>query len=325
MRFEVRLEKWRLRKPFVIARNTMFELSLVHLTIEADGITGVSEAAGVDYHGETVEGVAAAISAYLDRRDSVPDRRALLDDLPPGGARNAIDCAIWDWQAKRDDIPASDSAGLANMRSLITAYTLGIGAPDDMANAAALYDGPLLKLKLGGRDGQDVARVRAVRDAAPEARLIVDVNEGWTFAELTASAPMLADLGVELIEQPLPADQDGALAGYRSPVPLCADESVNTIADLPRLGAYSILNIKLDKTGGLTAALALAEAAKSRGHRLFVGSMVGTSLGMAPAFIIGQHCDYVDLDGPLLLDDDRAPAMRYADGVVHPYDRALWG
>ncbi len=326
MRFNVRAEQWPLARPFVTAREVMEHLPLVHLEIGFGGHTGRAEAAGVDYHGETVEAMARTISAFLQTCTRPPDRAQLLAALPPGGARNAIDCALWDLEAKVQGRSAMEAAGLASAGPLETVYTLSLGSPVDMADAVRLAPrGAILKLKLGGRDGRDVERVRSVRAAAPGSRLIADVNEGWTRAELGLYAEPLAALGVEMIEQPLAAGQDHLLQGYAGPVPLCADESVDTAADLPGLSAYDFINIKLDKTGGLTAALALAEAAMAAGKRLMVGSMVGTSLGMAPAFIIGQRCTYVDLDGPLLLARDRPDAMRFEGKVVFAPSPALWG
>lgn len=326
MRFAVRAERWPLRRPFVIARETMVDLPLVHLHIEAEGATGRAEAAGVDYCGETADGMAAAIEHYLGRLDAPPTRERLLADLPEGGVRNAIDCALWDWEAKRRGRSAAELAGFAPLRPLTTAYTLGLDAPAAMADALAhAPSGAPLKLKLGGRDGLDVHRVTAVRKAAPTTRLVVDVNEGWSFDELDAYAPELADLGVELIEQPLPARRDAALADYAGPVPLCADESFNGPADFDRLGGYAFVNVKLDKCGGLTAALAIVAEARRRELGLFVGSMLGTSLGMAPAFLVGQSCDFVDLDGPLLLAADRSVPLAFEGATIRPPTPALWG
>lgn len=326
MQADIRIETWPLARPFAIARETIKELSLVHLTIAADGVSGQAEAAGVDYHGETAESVAAEIEAYLSRFDTLPSRARLMADLPPGGARNAIDCALWDWEAKAGRLTPADLQTLARRNSVETVYTLSLDSPAEMAAAVAFAPAnAALKLKLGGRDGRDVARVESVRQLAPGRRLIVDVNEGWSPLELFEHVPCLARLGVELIEQPVPRGQDDALIGYDSPVPLCADESCDTAADLPRLGGYRFVNIKLDKCGGLTAALELVAAARVAGKRLMVGSMLGTSLGMAPAFVIAQYCDFADLDGPLLLARDRDRAMRFDGATVHAPSAKLWG
>ncbi len=321
-----RIERWPLARPFAIARETIDHLPLIHVAITADGVTGHGEAAGIDYRGETPETMARVIGQWGAGRRTPPSPDQVLADLPAGGARNAIDCALWDWRAKRAGTPAWRLAGLGEPRPLTSCYTLSLDMPDEMATGAlAAPAGAVLKLKLGGRDGRDLERVAAVRAVAPAARLVVDVNEGWNFAELEALAGPLGALGVELIEQPLPAGGDAALAGYRGPVPLCADESFDEARQLASLAPYRFLNIKLDKCGGLTAGLALARQARAGGFGLFVGSMLGTSLGMAPAFLVGQSCDYVDLDGPLLLDRDRDAAMRYAGAVVHPPEPALWG
>jgi len=326
MEFAARVEHWPLRRPFVIARETMTTLPLVHLQISAQGSTGQCEAAGVDYHGETPDSMMHAITAYLQGRSSPPTRREVLADLPAGGTRNAIDCALWDWEAKREKVPAATHGGLSPLKALATSYTLSLADPATMARAVsrAPHDA-VLKLKLGGGDGLDVDRVAAVRGAATDRRIIVDVNQGWTLKDLNAAAPHLADMGVELIEQPLPAGHDTKLSGYNGAVALCADESFNTVDDLDRMAAYRVLNIKLDKCGGLTAGLALADAALARGYQLFVGSMLGTSLGMAPAFLVGQRCAYVDLDGPLLLAGDRDHPMRLEGAMLHPPPQELWG
>lgn len=325
MRFTIQAERWPLRRPFTISRETISDLPLVYLRIEAEGAAGHAEAAGVDYRGETPATMAAAIADYLTGRAVPPERDQLLRDLPPGGARNAIDCALWDWEAKRGRGSVAERARLVPLRALETVYTIGLDAPQVMAEQAGQAMTAFLKLKLGGRDGRDVERVGAVRAAAPKARLLVDVNEGWSPKELGAYAPALLPFGVELIEQPVPAAEDAAIADWTGPIPLCADESFDDLAALDRLAGYSAINIKLDKCGGLTAALAIVAAAKRRGLNLFVGSMLGTSLGMAPAFLIGQSCRYVDLDGPLLLSADRDAAMRYEGFTVAPPDPALWG
>lgn len=326
MHYSVTAEQWPLARPFVTAREVMHHLPLVLLTISDEGVTGQAEAAGVDYHGETVSTIMAQIEACLAGRSKLPSRHDLIALLPPGGARNAIDCALWDLEAKQTGRSAAQIAGMADLVPLQTVYTLSLDQPERMADAVGLSPpGAILKLKIGGRDGLDIARVQAVRRASPSSRLIVDVNEGWTRTELDQYGLALWPLGVEMIEQPLQEGQDHWLAGYGGPIPLCADESANTAEDLVRLDDYAFINIKLDKTGGLTAALELAVKARARGKQLMVGSMLGTSLGMAPAFLVGQLCTYVDLDGPLLLAKDRRPAMSFAGKTVLPPPADLWG
>lgn len=326
MRWQVRTECWALTQPFVIARETMDTLPLAHLTIEHDGIVGAAEAAGVDYRGETPETMAAEIEAFLVGRSIPCSRRDLIALLPAGGARNAIDCALWDLESRVAGRSVFDTLGLTP-RPLATAMTLGIGTPDAMARGAARVPaGQPLKLKLGAGDGADLDRVAAVRAAVPRATVLVDANEGWDVDELVALLPELHRLDVAMIEQPLPRADDAALAGINSPIPLCADESFDDLSDLDRCGErYDAVNIKLDKCGGLTAALDIVAAARARGLRLMVGSMLGTSLGMAPAFVVGQYCDHVDLDGPLLLMDDRASRMIYAGATVAWPQGDFWG
>lgn len=326
MQFSVRVERWQLARPFVTAREVMHELPLAYLEISAHGCTGQAEAAGVDYRGETAESVAKAITAALTPLSEPPSRRHLLEALPPGGARNAIDCALWDLEAKISGRSRMELACLDSAKPLETVYTLSLASPQGMADAVSLApQDAILKLKLGGRDGLDAERAAAVRSAAPRRRLIADINEGWSREDLDRYSTPLAALGVEMIEQPLPSGMDHMLADYAGPIPLCADESANLAADLPKLAAYDFINIKLDKSGGLTAALALADAAIAAGKRLMVGSMLGTSLGMAPAFVIGQRCHYVDLDGPMLLAEDRAHAMRFEGRFVSAPAPELWG
>ncbi|MEQ8827397.1 MAG: dipeptide epimerase, partial [Parvibaculum sp.] len=244
-----------------------------------------------------------------------------------GAARNALDCAMWDLEAKRAGRPAWELAGLAKPRALTTAYTLSLAAPDAMeAAAAAAADRPLLKLKLGQGGDEDIARVEAVRAGAPRAALIVDANEGWKPEDVMPLARDFARLGVSLIEQPVPAKDDEVLRGIASPVPLCADESAHGLEGMKRLvGLYDFINVKLDKTGGLTEALSVMRCAKARKLRVMVGCMVATSLAMAPAMLVAQQADYVDLDGPLLLAEDRKPALRYEGSLVYPPEAELWG
>jgi L-alanine-DL-glutamate epimerase-like enolase superfamily enzyme len=272
-------------------------------------------------YGETVESVIEQIESV----DPGGSREALQRALPPGAARNALDCALWDIEAKRAGRPVWARAGLAAPGPELTAYTLSLEAPEAMRAQAALHaHRPLLKIKLGGEG--DLARLEAVRAGAPAARIIVDANEGWTAEVYAALAPELLRLGVGMVEQPLPAGEDAALAEMARPLPVCADESCHDRASLPALaGRYDLVNIKLDKAGGLTEALALRDAARVAGLGVMVGCMVGTSLAMAPAVLVAQGAAVTDLDGPLLLARDRAPGLRYDERGVHPAAPELWG
>jgi len=286
---------------------------------------GRGEGVPLQRYGESIDSVVAALDAMKGAVFSGLDRDALQHALPPGAARNALDCAFWDIDAKRAYRSVAELAGLGAVMPLMTAFTLAFDTPDKMAElAAASRTRPLLKLELGG-DG-DVERVRAVRQAAPAARLIVDANESWNEAQLSEYMPMLVDLRVALIEQPLPADADDALTRLQLPIPLCADESCRTLADLDRLdGKYAAINIKLDKAGGLTEALALAAEAQRRGLRIMVGGAISSSLGIAPALLVAQQAEIIDLDGPLRLAVDRGARLRYDGSTIHPPDPNLWG
>ncbi|MGE5268097.1 MAG: N-acetyl-D-Glu racemase DgcA, partial [Thiohalocapsa sp.] len=276
-------------------------------------------------YGETVEGVAAAITAMGALLADGLDRKRLQAAMPAGAARNALDCAFWDLAAKRAGRPVHELIGLAPPKALTTAYTISLATPQAMAQAAArAADRALLKVKLGGAD--DAARIAAVRAAAPRAELIVDANEGWTPDVLAHNLAACAQAGVTLIEQPLPASRDDALANVARPVPICADESVHAMPSLaPLTGKYDAVNIKLDKAGGLTEALAMAQQAERLGFALMVGCMVATSLAMAPAMLLAQRARVVDLDGALLLARDRPDGLRYEESRVHPPTPALWG
>jgi L-alanine-DL-glutamate epimerase-like enolase superfamily enzyme len=325
-RLSVRRETWPLARPFAIARGMKTAAEVVVAKIEEEGLTGRGECVPYARYGETVDGVVAAIQAVAGAIAAGTDRQALQDALPAGAARNALDCAFWDLEAKRAGLRAWELAGLPPPPPLPVAATLSLDAPERMAAAAADAVGRgagLLKLKVGAE--AVLERVEAVRAAAPGARLIVDANEGWTFPHLERLLDPLHALGVEMIEQPLPAGSDGALAGLASPVVLRADESFHSERDLDRVGGYGMVNVKLDKTGGLTAALPLLAAARARGLAVMAGCMVSTSLAMAPATLLGQGAAIVDLDGPLWLAQDREPALRYHRGLVYPPERALWG
>jgi L-Ala-D/L-Glu epimerase len=276
-------------------------------------------------YGETLEAVAATINAMAAPLARGLDRAALQAAMPAGAARNALDCALWDLAAKQSGMRVHEIAGLPPPQSLMTAYTISLAAPEEMAAAAAKVAGrALLKIKLGGRD--DPARIAAVRRAAPACELIVDANEGWTQDDLAQNLAACADAGVTLVEQPLPADRDDALGRIARPLPVCADESVHASSSLTALaGKYDAVNLKLDKTGGLTEALAMAQAAEELGFGVMVGCMVATSLALAPAILVAQRARVVDLDGALLLARDRPHGLRYEGSRVHPATPALWG
>jgi L-alanine-DL-glutamate epimerase-like enolase superfamily enzyme len=324
-RLSVARRSWKLAAPFAISRGSKTSADVVVAEIFDGEFRGRGECVPYPRYGESVDSVVATLEAMQGAVYSGLDRRELQRVMPPGAARNALDCAFWDLDAKRDNCRAADLAGIVAMHPVVTAYTLSLDTPERMSEAAAAQrHRPLLKLKLNG-DG-DVERVRAVRGAAPAARLIVDPNEGWRERHLSEVMPALAEFGVALIEQPLPADDDDALALVTHPIPICADESCHTTADLDRLaGKYDAVNIKLDKTGGLTEALALAAAARERGFAIMVGCMIGTSLAMAPALLIAQQAKIVDLDAPLLLASDRVPGLRYDGSTVYPPEPVLWG
>lgn len=324
----VSTERFPIRGSFRIARGSKTIAEVVVATVTEAGVSGRGECVPYARYGESVAGVTAALDGMAAAVADGLDRQALLTAMPAGAARNALDAALWDLEAKRRGAPVWRLAGLAEPPSpLTTSFTLSIDTPEGMAAAAAAIGDtyPLLKLKLAGDDA-DAARVAAVRRACPAARLIVDANEAWDIDRLARSAPVLARLGVELIEQPLPAAADGALAGYDGPVPLAADESCHGVESLAALaGRYRFVNLKLDKAGGLTAALHLRDAARQAGFGVMVGCMVGSSLAMAPAVLLAQGADYADLDGPLLLERDRQPALCYRAALVHPPDPQLWG
>ena len=324
-RLAVRLETWPLASAFRISRGAKTEAHVVVAEVADDACTGRGEAVPYPRYDETPEGTRAEIESVRDAVEGGLGREGLLEALPPGAARNALDCALWDLEAKQAARPAWALAGLAAPKPCVTAVTLSLDTPENMGKAAARHARlPLLKLKVTGEG--DAERIRAVRENAPRARLIVDANEGWTPPMLDELLPALAALGVEMVEQPLPAADDAALAGRRLSLAVCADESCHTRADLPRLaGRYPMVNIKLDKTGGLTEALALAREAQAMGFRIMVGSMVGTSLAMAPAALLAGFAEYVDLDGPLLLARDRTPGLVYDGAVMAPPEPALWG
>jgi L-alanine-DL-glutamate epimerase-like enolase superfamily enzyme len=316
---------WAYASTFRIAgrERTTAETVCVQLTDGAH--TGRGEAMGVFYHGETVESLCSQLESVKELVARGISREQLRDHLPPGGARNAVDCALWDLEAKRTGLRVWELAGIEAVRPLVSCYTLSVDSPKAMQTAAVeARRFPILKLKLSGEG--DVERVLAVRKARPDAELIVDANQSWTERQLHEFVPALSRLDVKLIEQPLRAGEDDALLGFKSAIPLCADESCQVVESLPSLsGKYEYINIKLDKTGGLSEAIRVAQAGQAAGFRLMVGCMGGSSLGMAPAFTIGQLCSVVDLDGPLLLANDVPNAIRYDASHMHHPEKDLWG
>ncbi len=321
----VRTESWPIRGGFAISRGRKTEAQVVVVELTQGDAVGRGECVPYQRYGESLEGVVAAIEGLRDALAGGLDRVGLQRTLPAGAARNALDCAFWDLEAQQRGSRVWQLLGLDPPRPVTTAYTLSLESPETMARAAAENAWrPLLKLKLAGPE--DLARVEAVRAAAPESRLVVDANEGWTPGLYAELAPHLATLGVELIEQPLAAGQDAALATMQRPVKVAADESCHDLATLAGLkGRYDMVNIKLDKTGGLTEALRVKQTARAEGFGIMVGCMLATSLAMAPALLVAQEAEVVDLDGPLLLEHDRPGGLRFEGSLIHPSDSKLWG
>lgn len=317
----VTADVFRLAEVFTISRGSRTEAKVLTVRIERNGLTGWGECVPYARYGESLETVTAQVEAL----PAAITRAELQDALPPGAARNAVDCALWDLEAKAAGKRVWQLAGLAAPGPLTTAYTLSLDTPERMRAAAAKNAArPLLKIKLGTPD--DMPRLEAVRAGAPGSTIIVDANEGWSAEVYADLAPHLVRLGVALVEQPLPAAADEALIGLTRPVPVCADESCHDRASLAHLkGKYDMVNIKLDKTGGLTEALALRDLARAEGYRVMVGCMVGSSLAMAPAVLVAQGAEVVDLDGPLLLAEDRDTPLCYDAGRVFPPEPGLWG
>lgn len=319
-------ERWEMTEPFEISREVITHQPVLLVCLHDDqGHTGWAEAAGIDYEGETPQTMSAQITAVLPRLTDGLTHQALSAWLPAGGARNALDCALWDLRAKQTGIPVWQAAGLPALKPVTTAFTIGLGdEATTRRKAREAHHYPLLKLKVDAHRHLDV--VRMVHEEHPHARLVVDANQSWTLDLLTQLLPELAKAGVEMVEQPLPKGLDAALDGFHSPLPLAADESCTDRSSLAHLlGRYQYINIKLDKCGGLSEGLALADEATRLGLGLMVGNMCGTSLAMAPAFLLAQRCAYVDLDGPLLQKLDRATPLQYHQGVIDPPDASLWG
>lgn len=319
-------QSWPLDKPFRIARGANTETRVIVVTISDGEHVGRGEAVPISRYKQTTASAIAQLEQIDMSRVAHHDREQIQKLLPAGAARNALDCALWDFEAKSSGQRVWELAKIDIVNAVETAFTISLDAPEEMALAAgANKSAPFLKLKLGG-DDLDLARVESVRQAAPAARLMVDANESWSPAHYREVASALHGLGVELIEQPFPADADDVLETLDHPVPVCADESCHTSADLPRLvSRYDAINVKLDKTGGLTEALLLTQRARDSGLKLLIGCMVCTSLGIAPARLLAGATDHVDLDGPLLLAGDRHHPLIYHNGKIGLPSRALWG
>ena len=320
MEISVKAETFKLAQVFTISRGSRTEAEVITVRITKDGVIGWGECVPYARYGETIDTVSSQIKSLgeITRID-------LSEALPAGAARNAVDCALWDLEAKSTGMRVSDIIGLGSLHPEVTAYTLSLDQPKLMEIQAKRNSfRPLLKIKLGTPD--DMPRLEAVRRGAPKSRIIVDANEGWSAEIYSDLAPHLVRLGVELVEQPLPASEDDALLGLDRPLPVCADESCHDRATLQSLvGKYDMINIKLDKTGGLTEALNLRDAALKQGLSIMVGCMIGTSLAMAPGILVAQEAAMVDLDGPLLLAEDRAPGLSFTGSIIHPPEPRLWG
>jgi len=320
---ELLIESWPLLEPFVITGHTWTHCNVLIVSITENGVTGRGEATGVYYLDETAESIYQQVLGIQQKLEQGVSREQLQSLLPLGGARNAIDCALWDLEAKSSGRSIFGITGIPSS-PVSTVNTVTIDTPKNMANKAAAITARQIKVKLDGE--YPLQRITAVCNTRPDADIVVDVNEGWSFAQLVELAPQFKALGIKMIEQPLPRGEDDALEGYQSPIMLCADESCLDTSELEQAARrYQMVNIKLDKTGGLTEALNLARQAKDKGMTLMVGNMTGTSLAMAPAYVIAQLCDFVDLDGALFLLGDRSFPMNYENGIVTGLSSKLWG
>ena len=324
--FNIHIEAWPLAGAFRISRGTRKVSDVLMVEVNDGNYVGRGECFPYARYGEDIDSVQKQLNSVRSEIEHGLDRQALLNVLAPGAARNAVDCALWDLEAKRAGVRVWDLADLPAPEPVTTVYTLGVDEPAIMGERARENsDRPRLKLKMTG-DGADLERVRNIHKNAPNARLVVDANEGWTIEQYLEYAPQFKELGVEMIEQPLPSTDDEQLSGVDRPIPVCADESCHDRATLKSLvGKYDMINIKLDKTGGLTEALNLRDAALKQGLRIMVGCMIGTSLAMAPGILVAQEAAIVDLDGPLLLAEDRAPGLRFTGSIIHPPETRLWG
>jgi L-alanine-DL-glutamate epimerase-like enolase superfamily enzyme len=324
MQIDAKEEVWPLKEVFRISRGSRTEAQVVFVTDSDGEHTGRGECVPIKRYNQSAASVLAQIESIQDFGDL--DRNKLQQLLPPGAARNALDCALWDLEAKRSGKRVWELANIPIVEQVATSFTISLDTPERMADAAsAAAKLPILKLKLGG-DEPDLARVKATREAAPSSRLIIDANESWSPEHYRKIVPALKELGVELIEQPFPADADEVLESLDHPIPICADESCHTTADLPRVkNRYEIVNVKLDKTGGLTEALRLCDCARESGFKLLIGCMVCTSLGIAPARLLASGAEWIDLDGPLLLARDREHRIPYENGNIGIPPSELWG
>ncbi len=320
---ELDIESWPLLEPFVITGHTWTHCDVLVVSITENGVTGRGEATGVYYLDETAESMYQQAHGIQQKLEQGISREQLQSLLPAGGARNAIDCALWDLEAKKSGQSVFELTGIPSS-PVNTVITVTIDTPEEMANKARAITSRQIKVKLDGE--LPLERITAVCNARPDANIVVDVNQGWSFSQLMELAPQFKTLGIKMIEQPLPRGEDDALEGYQSPIILCADESCLDTSELEQAAKrYQMVNIKLDKTGGLTEALNLARRAKEKGMTLMIGNMTGTSLAMAPAYVVAQLCDFVDLDGALFLVGDRSHPMSYERGIVTGLSSQLWG
>lgn len=325
LKLHLSIEKWPLKRPFRITGHTMDSVEVLVVNLYSDGLVGRGEAAGVYYKNDTPVAMAREVEALRPQIEGGIDRLSLQKLMPCGGARNALDCALWDLEARLTGSRAWQIAGMNEPRRLLTTFTCGADDPEKMADVAQGYRGAgAIKVKLTG-ETIDAERVRAIRAACPDVWLGVDANQGFTRESLDELMPVLVAARVALIEQPFRVGQESLLDGPRSPIPIAADESVQDLADLQHVvGRFDVINIKLDKCGGLTEGLAMARLVKQLGLKVMVGNMMGTSLAMAPAFVVGQLCDVVDLDGPVFLQADRQPTVEYSEGYITCPD-GVWG
>lgn len=325
MKWHAKVEHWPMAIPFRITGHLFEKIEVLSLTLEQDDVAGHAEAAGIYYKNDRPASMLEQLHSFAPALASGIDRQSLRTLLPAGGLRNVLDCALWDLEAKLTGKEAWEIAGLPEPHPLLTTFTCGADTPDAMArHARSFRETKAIKIKLTG-EPIDHERVAAIRSALPDAWIGVDANQGFSRSSLEAIIPTLVDADVKLIEQPFPVGREGELEGLQSPIPLAADESAQTLADIPRLaGLFDVINIKLDKCGGLTEGLAMARAARAAGFEIMVGNMLGTSLAMAPAFLVGQLARIVDLDGPALLSTDRENGMRYSDGHIVRGD-CRWG
>jgi L-Ala-D/L-Glu epimerase len=325
LKMDVRGEQWPLKQPFVISRGSSTTANVLVVTLSDGQHTGRGEACPTRRYGQTLQSITRELEAFRSQIEPGVSRGDIHKMFSKGAARNALDCALWDLECKRSGKTIWELTGLDRPDDLPTVITITLDTPEKMAEQASKFrDWPVFKLKLGAAG--DLERVQAVHDAVPSARLIADINEGWTAQQLADFMTPLAHLGVELLEQPLPAAEDDALKELKSPIPLAADESFHDVRSIEKvLGKYQVINIKLDKTGGLSEALRVVEAARRHKLRLMTGCMLGTSLAMAPGFVIASQCEFIDLDGPVSMVKDREHGMQYARGRVAAFMPELWG